>query len=93
MSPVKIEDKLFANRFRPHGESHLAIIDPAVCLKCADRPCTTFCPAKVYSWDDNRISIAFEGCLECGTCRIGCPFANIRWRYPKGGFGISHKFG
>jgi ferredoxin like protein len=34
-----------------------------------------------------------EGCLECGTCRIGCPHLNIDWRFPKGGYGISHKFG
>jgi ferredoxin like protein len=31
--------------------------------------------------------------LECGSCRIACPLLNIEWRFPKGGYGISHKFG
>jgi ferredoxin like protein len=41
----------------------------------------------------NRISINYEGCLECGSCRIGCPHLNIEWRFPTGGYGIRHKFG
>ncbi|MED4227025.1 4Fe-4S ferredoxin, partial [Neobacillus cucumis] len=23
-----------------------------------------------------------------GSCRIGCPYQNIKWEYPKGGHGI-----
>ncbi|MBU1208420.1 MAG: hypothetical protein KKH04_16085 [Proteobacteria bacterium] len=32
----------------------------------------------------NLISVAYEGCLECGSCRIGCPHLNIEWRFPRG---------
>jgi len=39
------------------------------------------------------ISVSYEGCLECGSCRIGCPHLNIEWRFPTGGYGISHRFG
>ncbi|TGE30975.1 4Fe-4S ferredoxin, partial [Desulfosporosinus sp. Sb-LF] len=26
-------------------------------------------------------------------CLIGCPFGNINWKYPRGGFGVSWKNG
>ena len=91
---VKIEDKLFLDRFKVDEESHLKIIDGEICKeKCKDQPCLYFCPAYVYRLDHERITISHEGCLECGSCRIGCPNLNIEWKFPKGGYGISHKFG
>ena len=50
-----------------------------------DQVCLYICPANVYRADDNRISVAYEGCLECGSCRIACPHLNIEWRFPTGG--------
>lgn len=89
-----VDDRLYLDRFQADEQSHLKIIDPAVCLEqCDDRPCTTFCPALVYKWEDGHITVAFEGCLECGTCRVGCPHSNIDWKYPRGGFGVQYKFG
>lgn len=89
-----IEDKLFLDRFNVEEESHLTIIDPKVCVEdCADQPCLYICPANVYKLEHGRIGISYEGCLECGSCRIGCPELNIDWRFPTGGFGIRHKFG
>jgi len=91
---VKIEDKLFLDRFKVDEESHLKIINPDVCKnKCKTQACLYICPAYVYRLEGDRISINHEGCLECGSCRIGCPHLNIDWRFPKGGYGISHKFG
>lgn len=90
---VDVQRKLFTTRFKADKGSHLAIKDPEVCLGCEAKPCLYFCPAEVYKWEEGRITIAFEGCLECGTCRIGCPFGNIDWRYPRGGFGVQYKFG
>jgi len=90
---VDVQRKLFTTRFKADKTSHLNIKDADVCLGCKDKPCLWFCPAEVYKWEDERITIAFEGCLECGTCRIGCPFDNIDWRYPRGGFGVQYKFG
>lgn len=91
---VKVEDKLFLDRFRVDEEPHIRIIDGSVCLeKCQDQPCLYICPANVYKLEKDRISVAYEGCLECGSCRIGCPYLNIEWRFPTGGYGISHKFG
>ena len=94
MSDMKLEDKLFLDRFRVDTESHLKIIDGDRCLKeCKDKPCVNFCPANVYRWEADRVSVNYEGCLECGSCRIACPYLNIEWRFPRGGYGISHKFG
>ena len=92
---MKIEDKLFLDRIKvDEKESHLKIIDSAVCMtKCKEQACLYLCPANVYRLEGDRISVNYEGCLECGSCRIGCPYLNIDWRFPKGGYGISHKFG
>lgn len=89
-----IDDKLYLTRFIPDEESHLWIINEDECReKCPDKVCTIFCPAKVYSWEKNKMHVAYEGCLECGTCKYGCPFDNIGWKNPRGGFGVMYKFG
>jgi len=90
---MKIEEKLFLVRYNTDKESHLKIIDPKVCNDCEDKPCTFMCPAKVYRWNGEMITVSYEGCLECGTCRFCCPPENIEWKYPRGGFGVSYKFG
>ncbi len=91
---MKIEDKLFLDRFKVEEESHLRIIDGEKCMtECEERSCLYLCPANVYQLEEDRISVNYEGCLECGSCRIACPHLNIEWRFPKGGYGISHKFG
>lgn len=95
MNIMKLEDKLFLDRFKVDTESHLKIIDGDRCIRdCEEKPCLNFCPANVYRLEEaDRISVNYEGCLECGSCRIGCPYMNIEWRFPRGGYGISHKFG
>ncbi len=91
---VKVEDKLFLDRFKVDEEPHIIILDKAVCLeKCAGQPCLYFCPANVYRIEKEKITAAYEGCLECGSCRIGCPHLNISWRFPTGGYGVGHRFG
>lgn len=89
---VNIDDKLYLNRWKPDEKSHLEIIDESVCAeKCPGKDCTVFCPARVYEWRDGRIAVGYEGCLECGACRIACPHQNIRWRYPRGGHGVQFR--
>ena len=89
---VSIEDLLFTIRYRCDTESHLAIRDQAVCRDCR-KPCLTFCPAEVYTFRDGEMHVAYENCIECGTCRVACSNQNIEWRYPKGGFGVAYKIG
>jgi len=89
-----IADKLFLDRFTVDETPHLEIVNPGVCITdCVNRPCLHICPANVYRLENDRISVNYEGCLECGSCRIACPCLNIKWRFPTGGFGIRHKFG
>jgi len=93
---MKIEDKLFLNRYRVDTTPHLQIKDPAVCLRCAHRQCTLVCPVDVYRWDDGqkKIVVGWENCVETGTCLVACnEFDNIAMTYPRGGFGISYRYG
>jgi len=94
LKTMRLEDKLFLDGFKPDEESHLAIKDMRLCREqCKKRPCLEVCPANVYRWEGERVTISYEACLECGTCRISCPDDNIDWRFPRGGYGIGHKFG
>ncbi len=91
---MKIEDLIYLDRHKVDEESHLRIKNPEACMKeCKDQACLYFCPAYVYRLEGDHISVNYEGCLECGSCRVTCSKLNIEWRYPRGGYGISHKFG
>ncbi len=89
LKKANIEDLQYLTRFVSDTESHLIVQDHDICLtKCPEKYCTLFCPGEVYKWEGERMFVGFEGCHECGSCRIGCPHNNIEWRYPKGGLGI-----
>lgn len=90
-----VADKLFTIRYKCDEQSHLIIKAQDTCLKCESKACNFFCPSDVYEWDKllKKTDVAYENCIECGTCRIACPHDNIEWVYPKGGHGITYKFG
>jgi ferredoxin like protein len=91
---LSVDDLLYTVRFKADTESHLVIISHEACKKCVKKQCVNACPANVYKWEEEKITVNFEGCLECGTCRVVCcEFNNISWRYPRGGFGVSYKYG
>lgn len=92
---VDIEEKIFSVKFYVDEEvSHLQLKDKEKCKECLNHPCLDFCPAGVYSLDkQGYIQISYQSCLECGSCRVGCPFKNIAWKYPRGGMGLAYKFG
>ena len=93
---TSIEDKLGLLDFKSDHQSHISIPNPQTCLeKCMDKPCTKVCPAKVYVWEESqkKIVIGYENCIECGAARMLCPFDNIRWEPPRGGFGVNYKYG
>ena len=89
---MKVEDKLALNKFEVDREVHI-LVDEKLCQDCDLKPCLCVCPAECYQLRENHMTFSYEGCLECGSCRIGCPHFNIEWRFPKGGYGIRHKFG
>lgn len=95
---IKVEDKLYQNRYIvDEGRPHIQIKDPKVCIgRCSSKPCTKLCPAGCYAADPDTgaVNLVTDGCLECGTCRIICQDeGNLSWTYPRGGYGISYKFG
>ncbi len=93
----KIEEKLYSVQYRHDKQSHISITHGETCLeRCGEewgRPCTTFCPAKVYEWDGQKIAISYENCVECTSCLLGCPYRVIDWRLPRGGYGVHYRFG
>ena len=93
---VNVEEKLFQNRYRVDaGRPHIKIKDADICTNsCQDKSCTGVCPASCYKAEGNgTVTLITDGCLECGSCRIGCPNANVDWQLPRGGYGVAYKFG
>jgi len=91
---MDIDAKLGLDVFKVDTVNHIEL-DEAVCGACTSRVCLWICPAQVYTeGDDGRINVRFEGCLECGSCLIACPQGEgLKWRYPKGAFGVHYRFG
>ncbi|MEK6590585.1 MAG: 4Fe-4S dicluster domain-containing protein [Nitrospinota bacterium] len=89
-----LPEKLFLLRFKVDKDNHL-ILNKDVCWGCDERVCLFICPSEVYRWDEGRkeVIVSYEGCLECGSCRIACKEGAIDWRNPRGGFGVLYKFG
>lgn len=90
-SKVNIDDKLYLNTYNVDTFPHLAIKDQKICETCKEKTCTFICPARVYEFKDGHIAVGYEGCLECGACRIACSHDNIDWNFPRGGFGIQFR--
>jgi ferredoxin like protein len=94
---LTLEQKLYLLTYRHDRHSHITIRTPDICqTTCGPRwgrPCTTFCPAGVYAWDGEKITASYENCVECTSCLTGCPYHNIDWRLPRGGFGVLYRTG
>lgn len=93
--PMSLDDKLGLLTYKNDHQSHIKILDAKVCLDCKNKPCVSGCPAGVYAWDNDqeKLIVSYENCIECGAARMLCPFANIEWNPPRGGFGVSYKYG
>jgi len=93
---MRIEERLYTLRYKRDEKPHLEIKDQSTCNMCHEKfgsPCIPVCPANVYSFSNGKLVLSYENCLECGTCKIVCPFNNIIWRYPRYGLGISLRYG
>jgi ferredoxin like protein len=90
-----LDYRLGLDKYQLDTQSHIAV-DQSRCQTCTTRPCLTVCPARVYTWVDDRVAVAWENCLECGTCQVSCDTGGkggLTWSYPRGGFGIVFRYG
>ncbi len=89
---IKAEDNPLKNTIiKKARSSHIEIVDRDICLnKCEDKPCTFYCPSRVFSWEGEKIVVDYGRCVECGACPWGCPYENISWNFPPGGFGVKY---
>ena len=88
----ELDEKLYTVRYTPDTESHLLPVQEC-CKICKSKICTVICPAGVYSWENNKLIVNYENCLECGACRIACETSSLGWEYPKGNKGVTFKQG
>lgn len=89
---MAIEDKLTTTRFNVNAEPHIKV-NTKVCEACLEKPCLYVCPVLNYVLRDGKLVFSWQGCLECGACRIACAKDAIDWAYPRGGFGVCLRYG
>lgn len=89
---MAIEDRLAKTRFNIDTEPHIRV-DTGICADCTGQECLYVCPVQNYTLEDGKLVFAWQGCLECGACRIACTRSAITWDYPRGGFGVSWRYG
>ncbi len=87
-----IEEKLSVNKYDIDEEVHIRIHED-ICKKCEKQPCVSICPAQCFKLKGDHITFSFEGCLECGSCRVVCEEGAIDWTLPRGGLGICYQYG
>lgn len=86
-----VEERLSLVRYVVDTQSHIRV-DFTLCSNCADRPCLLCCPAGCFTCEQGAVRHAYEGCLECGTCRLVCLLGAVTWTNPRGGYGVSYRF-
>jgi ferredoxin like protein len=92
MKPTSIEDKLAVNKYDIDKDRHIQIRED-ICATCEAHPCLFACPADCFKLREGHITFSYEGCLECGSCRIVCDKEAVEWALPRAGFGICYLFG
>jgi ferredoxin like protein len=92
---MTVDDKLgidvfYADEGHPHIE-----IDESYSNKKEINRVITACPAGLYSiGEDGKVEFNYEGCLECGTCRVLSKGKLIKtWNHPRGSKGIEYRKG
>jgi ferredoxin like protein len=92
MNPISIEDKLAVNKYDIDRDVHIKVRED-ICQACDGHYCLYACPADCFKLVEGHITFSYEGCLECGSCRIACDKEAIEWLLPRPGFGICYEYG
>jgi ferredoxin like protein len=89
---INVENLRDITLIHPDEQSHI-ILNKDICQSCTDHACVQVCPAKCYTFNNEtkRLSVAYENCLECGTCYVVCDKGAVDWTYPRGGFGVYYR--
>ena len=93
---LNLDARLGLDKYEIDEEKSHITLDQSRCQICERMPCLTVCPAEVYRFIDEKITVRYENCLECGTCQIACDSlgeGGIDWQPPEGGFGIIFRYG
>jgi ferredoxin like protein len=88
---TRVDDALNANVWDVDESPHIKV-DTEKCLTCETRQCIPFCPSHDFALLNGKMLFSYEGCLECGTCRVVCPWKAITWKYPLSGRGVQYRF-
>ena len=88
---LRIDDLLQRNVYDVDQRPHI-ILHAEKCEECEYKPCIRACPAECYVEVGGRVIFSYEGCLECGTCRVVCPHDAVEWDYPVSGRGVYYRF-
>lgn len=88
---MKTDDKLALDLFHVASEPHI-LVNSQLCTQCPHKLCTYVCPVENYQIVDDQVVFSWEGCLECGTCRVVCDQGALAWDYPPGSFGIIYRY-
>jgi len=89
---VDIDAKLGLDVFKLDKEPHIVIEQDLCATVCTNRACLYVCPADLYELDDEkRMTVNWEGCLECGTCMICCEPKALTWTYPRSQTGVQYR--
>ncbi len=92
MKRMRLEDILINNVWDVDYEPHI-VVNSEKCVECDRKPCINLCPAGCFTLLGDKIVFSYEGCLECGTCRVVCHQGVVSWNYPVSGKGIHYRFG
>ena len=88
---TSLDDALNADVWDVDASPHI-VVDYEKCARCKARPCTVLCPVNAFAVLGEKVLYSYEGCLECGACRVVCAENAIRWSYPLSGRGVQYRF-
>jgi len=91
LKKIRLEDMLNNNIWDVDQRPHITL-DTSKCRDCEYKPCIRLCPVGCYTMHGEDVLFSYEGCVECGTCRVVCPEEAITWTYPRSGRGIHFRF-
>ena len=75
-------------------EAHIEI-EKERCRACSSKPCCVACPPGFMPSRTGRSSSTMRGAWSAAPAGwyVPIPPITIRWRYPRGGFGIQYRYG